>query len=56
MMVENRFNAFTLWTMHPFTYMVRPTNSPEASTWTDAEFAQWQQPGRSIFRMARSAA
>ena len=53
MMVENRFNAFTLWTMHPFTYMVRPTNFPEASTWTDAEFAQWQQLYRSIFRMAK---
>ena len=34
MMVENRFNAFTLWTMHPFTYMVRPTNFPEASKWS----------------------
>ena len=31
MMVENRFNAFTLWTLHPFTYMVRPKNFPEAS-------------------------
>lgn len=53
MMVANRFNAFTLWTMHPFTYMVRPTNFPEASKWTDAEFAQWQQLYRSIFRMAK---
>ena len=34
MMVENRFNAFTLWTMHPFTYMVRPKNFPEASKWS----------------------
>ena len=53
MMVENRFNAFTLWTMHPFTYMVRPKNFPEASKWSDAEFAQWQTLYREIFRMAK---
>ena len=53
MMVENRFNAFTLWTMHPFTYMVRPKNFPEASKWSDAEFAEWQHLYREIFRMAK---
>jgi hypothetical protein len=53
MMVENRFNSFTLWTMHPFTYMIRPTNFPEASKWTDAEFAEWQHLYREIFRMAK---
>ena len=53
MMVENRFNAFTLWTLHPFTYMVKPHNFPEASKWTDAEFAEWQHLYREIFRMAK---
>jgi hypothetical protein len=53
MMVENRFNAFTLWTMHPFTYMIRPKNFPEASKWSDAEFADWQRLYREIFRMAK---
>jgi len=53
MMVENRFNAVSLWTMHPFTYMVRPKNFPEASKWTDAEFAAWQTLYRGIFRMAK---
>ncbi|HEY6124702.1 MAG TPA: glycoside hydrolase family 20 zincin-like fold domain-containing protein, partial [Steroidobacteraceae bacterium] len=53
MMVENRFNAFTLWTMHPFTYMVRPKNFPEAGKWSDAEFAEWQHLYREIFRMAK---
>ena len=53
MMVENRFNTITLWTMHPFTYMVRPKNFPEASKWTDAEFAEWQHLYREIFRMAK---
>jgi hypothetical protein len=53
MMVENRFNAFSLWTMHPFTYMIRPANFPEASKWTAAEFAEWQRLYREIFRMAK---
>jgi hypothetical protein len=53
MMVENRFNAFTLWTLHPFTYMIRPANFPEASRWSDAEFAAWQRLYREIFRMAK---
>ena len=53
MMVENRFNAISLWTMHPFTYMIRPKNFPEASKWTDAEFAEWQRLYRQIFRMAK---
>jgi len=53
MMVENRFNAFTLWTMHPFTYMIRPTHFPEASKWTPEEFAEWRHLYREIFRMAK---
>ena len=53
MMVENRFNAFTLWTLHPFTYMIRPTHFPEASKWTPEEFAGWQHLYREIFRMAK---
>lgn len=53
MMVENRFNAFTLWTMHPFTYMIRPKNFPEASKWSDAEFAEWRHLYGEIFRMAK---
>jgi Glycosyl hydrolase family 20, domain 2 len=53
MMVENRFNAFTLWTLHPFTYMIRPANFPEASKWTAGELAEWQHLYREIFRMAK---
>ena len=53
MMVENRFTAISLWTMHPFTYMVRPKNFPEAGKWTDAEFAEWQRLYREVFRMAK---
>ena len=53
MMAENRFNAISLWTMHPFTYMIRPKNFPEASKWSDAEFADWQRLYHGIFRLAK---
>ncbi len=53
MMVENRFNAISLWTMHPFTYMVRPRHFPEASKWNDQEFAEWQALYRGILRLAK---
>ncbi len=53
MMVENRFNVVSLWNMHPFTFMVRPKNFPEASPWSDAEQAQWRDLYRNIFRLAK---
>jgi len=53
MMVENRFNVVSLWTMHPFTYMVRPEGFPEASPWSPEEQAAWQRLYRGIFRMAK---
>ena len=53
MMVDNRFNTISLWTMHPFTYMIRPRHFPEASKWTDAQFTRWQHLYREIFRMAK---
>jgi hypothetical protein len=53
MMAENRFNALTLWKLHPFTYMVRPTNFPESSPFSEAELAEWRELYTSIFRMAR---
>ncbi|WP_221032163.1 hypothetical protein [Actomonas aquatica] len=53
MMVDNRFNAISLWNMHPYTFMVRPRSFPEASPWTEAEFAEWQGLYRQIFAMAK---
>ncbi len=53
MMAENRFNVISLWNLNPYTYMVRPRNFPEASPWSEAEFAQWQQLYREIFRLAK---
>jgi hypothetical protein len=56
MMVENRFNVVSLWNLHPFTFMVRPKNFPEASPWSDEELADWQRLYREIFRMAKERA
>ena len=53
MMAENRFNVLTLWSLHPFHYMVRLKSFPEASSFTDAELAQWQTLWRGIFAMAK---
>jgi hypothetical protein len=53
MLVENRFNAISLWTLHPFTYMIRPKNFPEASPWTPVQFEQWRGLYRAIFRLAK---
>lgn len=52
MMVANRFNALSLWNLHPYTYMIRPTNFPKATPFNDAQLREWQTLFRAIFRMA----
>ena len=53
MMAENRFNVLSLWSLHPFHYMVRPKNFPEACPFTEAELAEWRTLWRGIFAMAK---
>jgi hypothetical protein len=53
MMADNRFNTLTLWNLHPFTFMIRPRNFPEASGFSDAELADWQKFYHSLFKMAK---
>jgi hypothetical protein len=53
MMAENRFNVLSFWSMHPYTYMIRPRNFPEACPFNDAELAEWQKLWRGIFAMAK---
>ncbi len=53
MMAENRFNALTLWNLHPWPYLIRPTNFPEACPFTDPELAAWQSLFATIFRLAK---
>jgi hypothetical protein len=53
MMAENRFNALTLWNLHPFTFMIKPKSFPEASPFTDAEMQEWKDLYSGIFRLAK---
>lgn len=52
MMSENRFNALTLWNLHPYTFLIRPKNFPEASPWNEEQMKEWQKLFKGIFRMA----
>jgi hypothetical protein len=53
MMAENRFNTLTLWNLHPYNYLIRPKNFPQATAFDDKELKEWQNLFRSIFRMAK---
>ncbi len=53
MMAENRLNVLSLWNKHPFPYMIRATNFPKATAFSDAEMAEWQHFWRSLFRLAK---
>jgi hypothetical protein len=56
MMAENRFNALTLWNLHPYTFLIKPKNFPEASPWNDKEMKDWQNLFHAIIRMAKERA
>jgi hypothetical protein len=52
MMADNRFNALTLWNLHPFSYMIRAKNFPEACPFTDPELQEWKHFWHGLFSMA----
>lgn len=54
MMAENRFNALSLWMLHPFTYMIMPENFPEASQFSEEELDEWRELFSGIFEMAKA--
>lgn len=56
MMVANRFNSLSVWNLHPYTYMIKPANFPEASPWNDKEMKEWEALFHAIFRMAKERA
>ncbi|MGD9328988.1 MAG: hypothetical protein PVH48_08500, partial [Cyclobacteriaceae bacterium] len=53
MMVDNRFNALSLWSTHIFPYMIRSTNYPDATPFDDNELSEWKEFWKTLFRMAR---
>ena len=52
MMCANRLNVLTLWNLHPYPFLIKPTNFPEASPWTDTEMAEWKSLFAAVFRLA----
>lgn len=53
MMAANRFNALTLWSLHPFHYFVVPKSFPEAQTFSDEELAEWRALWTRLFALAK---
>lgn len=53
MMFENRFNVLALYNMHPFPYMVKLKNYPEACPFSDEEMEDWKAFWKNLFRMAK---
>ncbi len=52
MMAVNRFNVLSLWNLHPFTYMIRAENFPEATPFDDSELQEWKRFWKALFKMA----
>ncbi|GAB4042709.1 hypothetical protein [Spirosoma litoris] len=52
-MAQNRFNVLSLWNIHPFSFMVKPTNFPEANSFSASEMAGWKHFWTTLFRMAK---
>jgi hypothetical protein len=53
MMAESRLNALTLWSLHPFPYMIRATNFPKATPFSDDELKDWKTFWTALFKMAK---
>ena len=53
MMFVNRFNLLALYNMHPFPYMVRLEDYPEASPFTEEQMEEWKAFWKGLFKMAR---
>lgn len=53
MMTENRYNVLSLWSLHPFHYMVKLKQYPEASSFSNSEMAEWRKFWTSLFHMAK---
>ncbi|NND07638.1 MAG: hypothetical protein HKN87_14780 [Saprospiraceae bacterium] len=54
MMVENKFNALTLWNMHPYMYMVKAPSYADVSPFSDEEMAEWEAFWKGLFGMAQA--
>ncbi|MDH3244067.1 MAG: hypothetical protein OEM26_05590, partial [Saprospiraceae bacterium] len=52
MMLFNRFNTLLLYNKHPFPFMVKLDNYPEACTFSEDEMKEWQKFWNGLFSLA----
>jgi hypothetical protein len=52
MMAADHFNVLSLWSLHPFHYMVKSKNFPEACPFDDMEMEAMKHFWTSLFKMA----
>ena len=53
MMCQNRFNVLQLYNLHPYTFLIKLKNFPEASPWNDKEMDDWKKLFAGIFKLAK---
>ncbi len=51
-MVDNRWNALSLWNIHPFPFMIQSKSFPLANAFSEMEMREWKQFWTSLFDMA----
>jgi len=56
LLAKSRFNVLSIWSEHPWPYMIRPHNFPLATPFNDSELAEWQALHRGIFALAKDRA
>ena len=55
-LARSRFNTLSIWSEHPFPFMIRAKNFPNATVFNDTELAAWKALHTGIFRLARDRA
>jgi hypothetical protein len=53
MMVDSRMNVLSLWSIHPFPFMIKSTAFPLANDYNDDQMQEWQSFWTTLFHMAK---
>lgn len=53
MMVDSRMNVLSLWSIHPFPFMIKSTAFPLANDYNDDQMRDWQSFWTALFHMAK---
>ena len=55
-LARSRFNVLSIWSEHPFPYMIRPRQFPNATARNETELTAWKALHTGIFKLARDRA